>query len=408
MNKNFLHHLIVIAFLAQLYGQGGGQGYGDMVILEIPFTYTGSLDGQTDDWIFTGYVNDDGDLDYSFTLNVVDTITIDISLCNPTTNFDTMLGVFRKTPDSTYVDSNLVCLFPHGNEGNSVTDCFGEDTGACTEAIGGGGAALKSIIYGYTLTPEVNKVLVFDGVDDYVDVPHNNSLNISENNGNEGTIMARIKLDDITSNTFRRIISKKNNWDDIAGYGLEYSAESQVIIFLAGSDNYANASFTPSTDWIYIVATFNSTSANIYLDGVDITNDGIIGAITSNTAPLWIGAISENIDVNERMDGKIDEIAIWDTELSAAEVAEIYNNGISKNANIDVGSYSSSSSLVAYWRFNMVTPWQPDESETTVQDVSSNNNNGIINGGSTREENGTTAADYYIVVDCIMLQVIMK
>ena len=124
MNKHSRHQLIVIAFLAQLYGQGGGQGYGDMVILEIPFTYTDSLVGQTDDWIFTGYVGDDGDLDYSFTLNVVDTITIDISLCNPTTNFDTMLGVFRKTPDSTYVDTGLECLFPHATDvgGNSLTD----------------------------------------------------------------------------------------------------------------------------------------------------------------------------------------------------------------------------------------------------------------------------------------------
>ena len=267
MNKRISRILILIAILNQLHGQGGGQGYGDMVIMEIPFTHTDVLNDETNDWDFVPYVASVAGQseDYAFTLNVVDTITIDISLCNPTTNFDTMLGVFRKTPDATYVDSNLVCLFPDSGEGFSETDCFGEDTFACTEAIGGSGGVgsnYKSIIYGYTLTPEVNKVLVFDGEDDYVDVPHNNSLNISENNGNEGTIMARIKLDDITSNTYRRIISKKNNWDDIAGYGLEYSAESQVIIFLAGSGNLANASFTPSTDWIYIVATFNGTSAN--------------------------------------------------------------------------------------------------------------------------------------------------
>ena len=395
MNKHSRHQLIVIAFLAQLYGQGGGQGYGDMLIMEIPFTHIDLLlEEGNNNWDFTNYNQNSADNeDYSFTLNVLDTVIIDISVCNPITDFDTMLGVFRKTPDSTYVDTNLVCIYPEAGQGFSLVDCFAEDTQACTEAIGGSGnPGYESIIYGYVLLPDSNRALEFDGTDDYVDVPHNNSLNISENNGNEGTIMARIKLDDITSNTFRRIISKKNNWDDIAGYGLEYSAESQVIIFLAGSDNYANASFTPSTDWIYIVATFNSTSANIYLDGVDITNDGIIGAITSNTAPLWIGAISENIDENERMDGKIDEIAIWDTELSAAEVAEIYNNGISKNANIDVGSYTSSSSLVAYWRFN-------EESGNTVQDVSINNNSGIINGGSTRIANGTTAATYYIVVD---------
>ncbi|MEC8915512.1 MAG: hypothetical protein VYB62_04335, partial [Candidatus Neomarinimicrobiota bacterium] len=237
MIKRIPQLLILIAFLPQLRGQGGGQGYGDMVIMEIPFTHIDSLlVGGNNNWDFSFYngIPPDGadNEDYAFTLNVYDTVTIDISVCNPITHFDTMLGVFRKTPDSTYVDSNLVCLFPHAPGGNAAVDCFGEDTFACTEAIGGPGTEYpdipdkKSIIYGYELTPDINKALEFDGTDDYVDVPHNNSLNISENNGNEGTIMARIKLDDITSNTFRRIISKKNNWNDIAGYGLEYSAET--------------------------------------------------------------------------------------------------------------------------------------------------------------------------------------
>ena len=202
--------------------------------------------------------------------------------------------------------------------------------------------------------------------------------------------------EDITSDNFRRIISKKLTYDEIAGYELDINpnngSEGSIITLLAGGDNFARGSFTPSTEWIYIVATFNSTSANIYFDGVDITTDGDIDAITSNTRPLWIGAISEDAANISKMDGQIDEIAIWDTELSAAEVVEIYNNGISNNANIDVGSYTSSSSLVAYWRFN-------EESGNTVQDVSINDNSGIINGGSTRIANGTTAATYYIVVD---------
>ena len=99
MNKHSRHQLIVIAFLAQLYGQGGGQGYGDMLIMEIPFTHIDSLlEEGNNNWDFTNYNQNSADNeDYSFTLNVLDTVIIDISVCNPITDFDTMLGVFRKT-----------------------------------------------------------------------------------------------------------------------------------------------------------------------------------------------------------------------------------------------------------------------------------------------------------------------
>ena len=43
MNKRMPRILILIAILNQLHGQGGGQGYGDMVITEIPFTHTEDL-----------------------------------------------------------------------------------------------------------------------------------------------------------------------------------------------------------------------------------------------------------------------------------------------------------------------------------------------------------------------------
>ena len=51
--------------------------------------------------------------------------------------------------------------------------------------------------------------LFFDG-DDYVEVPHNETLNISDRNGNEGTLMAYIKIADASEVTYNRIISKKS------------------------------------------------------------------------------------------------------------------------------------------------------------------------------------------------------
>ena len=103
MIKRIPQLLILIAFLPQLRGQGGGQGYGDMVIMEIPFTHIDSLlVGGNNNWDFSNYngppVPGANNEDYAFTLNVSDTVTIDISVCNPITHFDTMLGVLEKRP----------------------------------------------------------------------------------------------------------------------------------------------------------------------------------------------------------------------------------------------------------------------------------------------------------------------
>ena len=114
MNKRIPRILILIAILNQLHGQGGGQGYGDMVIMGIPFTHTEDLvfEGENN-WDFSSYNDNHVDNeDYEFTLNVHNTLTLDISVCNPITNFDSMLGVFRRTVNNTFVDSSLICIYP--------------------------------------------------------------------------------------------------------------------------------------------------------------------------------------------------------------------------------------------------------------------------------------------------------
>ena len=407
MIKRIPQLLILIAFLPQLRGQGGGQGYGDMVIMEIPFTHIDSLlVGGNNNWDFSNYngappPGADNE-DYAFTLNVYDTVTIDISVCNPITHFDTMLGVFRKTPDSTYVDSNLVCLFPHAPGGNAAVDCFGEDTFACTEAIGGPGTEYpdipdrKSIIYGYELTPDINKALEFDGTDDYVDL----GVVTSNLSSADFTIEAWLKT---TSTNGQGILVKNDgdgNWE--TGEKAFYINGGGFPAFVGFGNDYINCNTSINDGlWHHVVVVWNYSGSGsdgegrIYVDGVDCTENVSYAANNEDVAGNQITIGAPNYQAGEAPNyffGQIDEIALWDTELSAAEVAEIYNNGISRNANINVGSYISSSSLVAYWRFN-------EESGNTVQDVSINSNTGIINGGASRVANGITAVDYYIVVD---------
>ena len=79
-----------------------------------------------------------------------------------------------------------------------------------------------------------------------MEVPHNESLNISDRNGNEGTLMAYIKIADASEVTYNRIISKKSIWNAPTGYELEVNPSQNIITFLAGDDNFARGELVPT------------------------------------------------------------------------------------------------------------------------------------------------------------------
>ena len=126
----------------------------------------------------------------------------------------------------------------------------------------------------------VSQSLNFDGVNGSVRVPHNNDLNISESGAwSQGSIMAYIKLNDPTEDEYLRIVSKKIGWDNLYGYELEVNPALGFVTLLAGGEDYARGSFTATTSWTQIIASFNGGSATIYVNGVDVTTDNTIGNI---------------------------------------------------------------------------------------------------------------------------------
>ena len=74
-------------------------------------------------------------------------------------------------------------------------------------------------------------------------------------------------------------------------------------------------------------------------------------------------------------DGKIDEVAVWNDELTSAEVTAIYNSGNMLNVSSNSGNYASAANLQGYYRFN-------EGSGTSLQDNSSNSNTGTITGAT--------------------------
>lgn len=113
----------------------------------------------------------------------------------------------------------------------------------------------------------------------------------------------------------------------------------------------------------------NAAKQKIYIDGVEPSGStldaGTFGTATDNNSTS--AKIGRTL-TNERCMGVITEVSVFSTNLSDAEVSELYNSGDP----LDATTHSESSNLQGYWRNNVLT------SDGEWEDLSTNNNHGTI------------------------------
>jgi hypothetical protein len=124
-------------------------------------------------------------------------------------------------------------------------------------------------------------------------------------------------------------------------------------------------------EWMHICITKNDTELasgiKLYKNSVQITNDVVLDNYTSPaeaSQPVMIGSWYNG---NNAFYGNIDEFAIFDKELSALEVAELYNNGEA----IDYKSLTYQGNLKQWLRMG------DNDTTTTLTDNSLNGNNAL-------------------------------
>ena len=94
----------------------------------------------------------------------------------------------------------------------------------------------------------------------------------------------------------------------------------------------------------------SATMMRLYVDGVLIGNNNSDTLTANSNRPLRIGAGATNEDTPRYwFNGKIDEVAIWSSTLSAEEITQLYNSGETLYAGENYGDYTSASSLGEYW-----------------------------------------------------------
>jgi hypothetical protein len=160
--------------------------------------------------------------------------------------------------------------------------------------------------------------LDFDGVDDSVEIPDSNNLDLTTN----FTVAAWIKLEDVENEDYMRIVSKKYEGDDDSGYELIYTHGPDQLIFAgAGFDEYASSDVSLDTNWHHVAATIDGTRVQLYVDGEPVETDDQIAPIVSNDEPLHIGSRGDG--TGDFFEGSIDDVRIYNRRLSDAELGAL-------------------------------------------------------------------------------------
>lgn len=209
------------------------------------------------------------------------------------------------------------------------------------------------------------RALNFDGDNDYVSIPHNNSLNPATGL----TVEAWVYPTDAVTPS-QSVVGKSSAQEQ--GYIFPRTDDGwrsfSFYVHLEGIGwNIISASYPSVNEWHHVAATYDGFTMKIYLDGDLKATKEIVGKLSSNQNPVTIG--TQPGFSGEYFSGNVDEVRIWNRPLDKCEIT----NNISCELNPAIQN-----GLAAYYRFNNGLVGVNNTSINTLQDQSGNNNNGQL------------------------------
>jgi len=141
---------------------------------------------------------------------------------------------------------------------------------------------------------------------------------IVTNNLNSGTVVLWSKFANET--TDYNLFAKSS-----ASFRAQYSGSNDDIYFQVNGEGtlYSNENFD-WTQWHHLGFSWDGTNKYIHIDGVQSAS----GATTNNSPTsgnLFVG--TNSVNTSERMNGDVDEIAIYARPLTSTQFSELYNAG---------------------------------------------------------------------------------
>jgi len=225
-----------------------------------------------------------------------------------------------------------------------------------------------------SVTLQIDYALDFDGTDDNVSA--NGVATELDSDNLPLSVSAWVYPENGTKDQLIFGLYKKSTFANgpsvwFGGTDLKFAYDEHITSYTA-----VHSSSTYSiNNWHHVVLTISATRAGVlYVNG----SSALTFSTAYNSGGLDMFSIAADYDTtnegsagdpNQFFDGKIDEVAVWNDELTSAEVTAIYNSGNMLNVSSNSGNYASEANLQGYYRFN-------EGSGTSLQDNSSNSNTG--------------------------------
>ena len=178
-------------------------------------------------------------------------------------------------------------------------------------------------------TTRAFKCNVFDGVNDYVEIPHNaNQIGVNLSKG--FTISAWIYAKSLGELAGK--ILTKGGTSGINGFFLGIPAAGNTISAVINNGTARSAATGAITyqKWYNVIVTISSLQlCNFYIDGIISGNENQdlvqgISAITS-TAVMRIG--NQSLGTDRTFDGGIKDVKMWDRVLTSEEIIIVSEGG---------------------------------------------------------------------------------
>jgi len=239
----------------------------------------------------------------------------------------------KELPDTAQTET----AYPSGNvsmNGNVLLLHMNETTG--TSVFDSSGQGNHGVLYDPTkyiigqngkINKSVHFTNSFQSANGQIRIPHSSSLNL----GNAGSVCVWVNLDDYTQNNAGFVHKGDASGFTNSEYSLQVYLTGRTPTFnvadTTGSDRYiqSNIDLTSGT-WNHVCGTYNTSDAiNIYVNGQKT------GSLLWN--PTWIPRhgtgslqVGAQLTVNNEypMKGYLDEVAIFNRELSISEIVTLY------------------------------------------------------------------------------------